>query len=116
MRLSVWDAQVLKDRPLSRRAQRQTRDHLDTTLTHHAGVQGVFRQAHGFGFGECTHGAVEVGRACEVKQCAGEFIVWHYNNVESPMALTRAWQDAYAHVLLLLSILLVAHQIISQEA
>lgn len=116
MRLSVWDTQVLKDRPLSRRAQRQTRYHLYATLAHHAGVQRVFWQAHSLCLGECAHGAVEVGRAGEVKQGACEFIQWHNNDIEPPMALTRAWEDTYAHVFLLLAVLLVTHQIVRQEA
>lgn len=107
---------MLEDVTLRQGLQWSPRHHFDATVTHHFTVQRVFRQAHVFGLGQGTHGAVEVGGACEVEQCTSELAVRHHNDVQAPMTLTRAREAAHAHVLLLLTVLLVADQVIGQEA
>ena len=57
-----------------------------------------------------------MGGAGEVHERAGELPVGHHDDVETAVAPPGPGQTAHAHVLLLLAVLLVAHQVVGQEA
>lgn len=75
----------------------------------------MLRQAHALGLGQSSHGPVEVGRAGEVEQGTGKLTIGHDDNVQSPVPLPGPWKPAHTQVLLLLAILLLAHQVICEE-
>lgn len=104
----VGDPEICEDIPFGGRGQRDPCAHLQAALAHHVSVQGVLREAHLLGFGQSSHGTVEVSRSSEVQQGARKLGVWHHDDVEPAMALTRARQAAHPQVLLLFSVLFVA--------
>lgn len=115
MRLSEWNPQKTKDIFLSGGRECRTAVHLDASLAHHVLVQRVLRQAHVFRLGQGPHGAVEVRRASEVHESAGQLTVRHHDDVQPAVPLARPRQPAHTHVLLLLAVLLMAYKVVGQE-
>lgn len=112
----VRDTKVGEDVLLAVCGQRASCAHLGSALPHHVAVERVFRQAHELGLRQRAHGPVEMGRSGKVEQSAGELVVRHHDHVQAPMALPGARQPTHSHVLLLLAVLLVAHQVVCQKA
>lgn len=113
---SVGEAQEPEDILLSGSGKHSARPHLETSgVPHHSCAEGMLRQAHALGLGQGPHGTVEVGRAGEVEQGACKLAVGHNDDVQSSVPSPWSWELAYTQVLLLLTILLLAHQVISQE-
>lgn len=54
-------------------------------------------------------------RPGEIQEGASKLIIGHHYDVQPAMAVARPWQTADAHVFLLLSVLLVAHQVVCQK-
>lgn len=73
-------------------------------------------EAHAFGLGQGPHGAVEVSRAGEVEQSAGKLAVRHHDDVKPAVTLGRPRETAHPQVLLLITIVLLTHQVIRKEA
>lgn len=93
------------------------RGHLDTSrASHHGRAEGMLGEAHTLGLGQGAHGAVEVSRAGEVEQSAGKLTVRHHNDVKPAVTLGWPREAAYPQVLLLITIVLLTHQVICKEA
>jgi len=103
--------------PLCDGGERRAGVHLDAAAADHALIQRVLRQAHALGLGQGAQRAVEVRRAREVHGGARKLAVGHQDDVQSAVAVVDGpRQTAHAHVLLLLALLLVAHQVIGQKS
>lgn len=54
-------------------------------------------------------------RAGKVEQGTGKLAVGHHDDVQAPVSPPWPWEPAHPQVLLLLTILLLAHQVICEE-
>lgn len=113
MRLSVWYPQKTKNILLCLCGNWTSSADFRGALADHVFVQGMLRQAHAFCFCQGSHWAVKVCGSGEIQKCAGKLVVRHYDDVQPAMTVAR--QPAHTHVFFLLSILLVAHQIVCQK-
>jgi hypothetical protein len=84
-------------------------------IPYHSCTEGMFCQAHALGLGQSPHGPVEVGRASKVEQGTSKLTVGHNNDVQSSVLPSWSWELAHTQVLLLLAIILLAHQIICEK-
>lgn len=115
--LPVRQPQLDEDISLGGRGQSMARCHLGTPgASHHSRAERVLRQAHALGPGQGAHGAVEVSRAREVEQGTGELAVRHHDDVQPAVPLRWPGQAAHAQVLLLITVVLLTHQVICKEA
>lgn len=94
-----------------------TRSQLDASrASHHSRAEGMLRQAHALGLGQGPHGAVEVSRASEVEQGAGKLTVRHHDDVKPAVTLGLPREATHPQVLLLITVVLLTHQVICKEA
>lgn len=115
--LPVRQPQLNEDISLGGGGQSVARCHLGTArASHHGRAERVLRQAHALGLGQGAHGAVEVSRAREVEQGAGELPVRHHDDVEPAVTPRGPRQAAHAQVLLLITVVLLTHQVVCKEA
>lgn len=89
--------------------------HLQVAPTHNIFIQRVLGQTHISCLCQGSHRAVEVCRPGEIQDGTGKFIVRHHYDVQPAMAAARPRQTTHAQVFLLLSVLLMAYQVISQK-